>query len=503
MGTLSYNKHKFLFLPAFNDPDGLAKSFGFKEYEPDPLQWVTRSAAKAVKLRRFADESAERKFKKTFITDLAPPERIIYPDHLEPYVHQIESAWHALTRTPAYIADEAGLGKTAAAIMAINSDPGLTVVVCPPYLQYNWHDEFKRWSLGRGQYSIIPDSQLSDKKYANHLKAMPGKLKWLIVDEAHRYKTGDTQRTNALLGDEDGTIEGLTAAAERTILLSGTPFPNGRPIELYPVLSRLAPESILHRNAEAYWKTFCGGKSITRYEGRRAIVSRDLQGASNLKQLKRELQTKFMIRHLKKDCLKELPSKTRKLIFLDTPDTILQFEKKHFQNLSLVEIQTHPQYATYRKQVGVSKIEQSLEVIKDVLDTNPGKLVVAAVHIDVVENLSAGLLSYGALKIRGGMTAIGKKVAVDCFQNSKNDRRVLVGNIASMGLGNTLTAACRMIIVEPDPTPGVMDQLEDRIHRITQTERTDFWYIVLRNSLDERVLRQGLFKEENMHSLMN
>src|ERR1700679_1832132 len=144
MGTLSFKNGKFY----FSGESALAKKAKFI-LSGDDLRWYTRNAAKAAQLRRYADNSAEQKLKNTFITLMSPPERIIYPDHLEPRVSQLESAWWMLTRTPCYNADEAGLGKTATAIMAINSDPGKTLIICPPYLKYNWCDEFKTWGLDR------------------------------------------------------------------------------------------------------------------------------------------------------------------------------------------------------------------------------------------------------------------------------------------------------------------------------------------------------------------
>lgn len=520
MGTLTFDGHKFSYLVGLNDcVIDHAERAGFKEIEP--LRWVTRSPHKAAQLRRFANPSAERKFKKYFITDMQPPECIVYPDHLTPKLNQIESAWHALSRTPSYIGDEAGLGKTATAIMAINSSPGKTLIICPPYLKYNWLDELRTWAHGSwgamiinsenelyGNLLILPDSLLTNKKIQERLLAY-SPFKWLIVDEAHRFKTSNSQRTDALLGDEKQNEFCLTNLAERTVLMSGTPIPNGRPIELYPVLSRLAPESILHRNLEAYWKTFCGGKSITHYERGQPVVQRDLNGASNLKQFKRELQTKFMIRHLKKDCLKELGTKTRRLIFLDTPKKIHKLESHLLKDRTLDQLmggglfkKTLSDIATYRKSVGIAKIKPALEYIIDVLESQPGKLVINAYHIDVVEALYRGLRKYQPRKIRGGMTGKDKHRAVKDFRINPHTR-VIVGNTLSMGLGNTLTAASRGISVEPEWTPGVNEQMEDRIHRIGQDKNVLWDYLVLRESLDERMLRRALEKETDIQTVMN
>ena len=521
VGTLSHLNNKFYFCATSRVESSEAQKAGLK-FDPTTLRWVTINFDKARALRGYANGSAERKLKNHFITSLTPPECIVYPDHLAPHSWQIESAWHMLTRTPCYDADEAGLGKSATAIMAIHSSPGKALIICPPYLKYNWLHELNVWGGPKCSGTIIdstkldetywgadililPDSLLTDTKIQEklHLRAP---FKWLIVDEAHRYKTDTAQRTAALIGDDKH--DGICGLAERSVFMSGTPFPNGRPIELFHLLNRIAPESISHRTLEQYWKTFCGGQSIAHYEYGKPVFQRNLKGASHLNLLRRELREKFMIRHLKKNCLTELGPKTRQLIFLDTPKNILAFEQKHFQHLTLDELlgdhtkNTVMNLATYRKAVGLAKLKPSLEIIIDLLESQSGKLVVSANHIDVVEGLYAALGKYHAVKIRGGMSAAVKNGIVKMFQTHPTCR-VMVGNTLSMGLGLTLTKAATLVVVEPDYTPGTNEQMEDRIHRISQDKNVLIKYLVLRNSLDERMLHRAFEKQENIQAMMN
>jgi SNF2 family DNA or RNA helicase len=100
------------------------------------------------------------------------------------------------------------------------------------------------------------------------------------------------------------------------------------------------------------------------------------------------------------------------------------------------------------------------------------------------------------------MTAAEKADAVEKFQNGSVSR-VIVGNALTMGLGVTLTRAPTLVSVEADWNPGVNEQMEDRIHRIGQTKHCYIRYLVLRDSLDERMLRRALEKEENIRKLMN
>lgn len=526
MGKLSFFNHKFHFEASrahagYSDAV-LAQEAAFK-YDAETLRWVTRNYQKAVKLRAFADNSAEQKFKKYFITEFKRPEYIVYPDHLSPKIFQLESAWHCLTRSPAYCADEAGLGKTIMAIMCINTVPGKTLIICPAFLKYNWALELDIWLHKDGRsVSLIEDGKADEKLFESDIIILPDSLltnpriklllsnqsfTWLIVDEAHRYKEATTQRTQSLVGKDDEEDWYYVAQdAKRIVLLSGTPIPNGRPIELYPLLSHLAPESIGRRSALEYGKKFCGAKPVARYEGRKQVVNWDFRGKSNLAQLRSELREKLMIRHLKKDVLKELPPKTRQIIFLDQPEKLEKYGQKVLKNHSLSDLigedYTLGDVATYRKECGLAKITPAFLYLQELLENSNEKLVVFAHHIDVVETLTNLLKDYHPLKIRGGMKAKHKQEQVRLFQTEEK-HRVIVGNLDSMGVGNTLTRAPIVVVVEASWVPGVNEQAEDRIHRITQDKNVLCRYLILRNSLEERMLYAVIDKQDGINQVMS
>lgn len=522
MGKLSFEQGKFWFnVTETMRDDKRAGEAGFK-WDADTLRWVTRSPAKARALRRFADASAEQKFKKYFITDFAPPEQITYPDGEEPFLCQIESAWHCTTRSPAYCADEAGLGKTIVAALCMNSVPGNVLVICPPGLKYNWHGEITRWCLGKMYCEIVHGENMNHRGFDANIVILPDSLLtredvqreiakrkwvWMFVDEAHRFKTDKARRATALLGEENGENEsGLISLAERVVFLSGTPIPNGRPIELYPVLSNAAPESISWRLLPEYGKDFCGARRVVRYEGKKAIVNWDYSGTSNLKTLRRELRTKFMIRHLKRDHLKELGPKTRKLIFLDTPEKLHKMEARLLNDFTLEQLMEGERQlgdiATYRKEVGEIKTIPAFSYLHDLLENTQEKLVVFAHHVSVVEDLARMLRDFGSLMIRGKMSARDKQSRVEEFQNNPK-ARVIVCNIVAGGLGHTMTRAPRCVFVEYSWNPGENEQAEDRIHRISQNDNVYCNYLVLRNSLDERMLLSVLNKKSAIAQVMD
>ncbi len=520
MGLLSFKNGKFIFgLPLTKDDELTILATGFI-WNASTSQWETRNPHKAAKLRAFADPSAELKLKNTFFTLYECPEQIIYPDHLQPHTFQIESAFHICTRTPVYNADEAGLGKTITAILCMNTIPGNVLVICPPYLKQNWWNELNKWlvPLPAREPSVVSDSMLtfreinvvSDSMLTNKLMRatlLDKKFEWLFVDEAHRYKEATAQRTKSLLGDpDDDTYPAITSVAKRIVYLSGTPIPNGRPIELYPLLSRSAFEAIQFRSLAVYGQEFCGGKSKTRFEGGRPIVHLDFKGSSNLKKLRTELREKFMIRHLKKNVLEELGPKTRQIIFLDKPKHIEKFEQSILKNYTLDELMgenhTMGDIATYRKEVGHAKMDVAFTYIHELLETTKDKYVVFAHHIEVVEGLTRMLAKFHPLMVRGGLSSKEKAKRVQLFQ-TVDKHRLIIGNMGSMGIGNTLTKSPGVIIVEASWSPSENEQAEDRVHRLTQNGNVYCRYLVLRNSLDERMLSAVLNKQKSINQVMD
>jgi len=99
--------------------------------------------------------------------------------------------------------------------------------------------------------------------------------------------------------------------------------------------------------------------------------------------------------------------------------------------------------------------------------------------------------------VQGGMSYEEHKIIQNEFQNSKTKNKVLICVIKS-GTTMTLTAAKVAIFIGYEL--GLHDniQAEKRIHRETQTHPTRFYYILYKNSVDERGLEILNSKVESM-----
>jgi SWI/SNF-related matrix-associated actin-dependent regulator 1 of chromatin subfamily A len=521
MGCIKFENKMFKLVGASAWQLMEAKRAGFV-FDNVTKQLQTCKIDKAIKLRAFADKSAESKFKKYSFTRFMRPERILYPDHITPKPYQLSSALHCLTRSPAYLADEAGLGKSFTSIMCLNTVPGRALIVCPPYLKYNWDDELKKYLIGYGvtksvhivenssdnlvpmssDVVVLPDSLLDKPRIKEFLQA--GRFEWLIIDEAHRFGHADTKRTHAV-------TTWLTDLPNRMVFLSGTPMQN-RAMELFSLIDATAPETFGRISRDEFGERFCAPKIVERFERvqgqTKKIKHVNYDGTSNHLELNQMLMKTLMIRHLKKDHLLDLPPKTRRMIFLDQPNIILKLEKELLRKHSMAELlklDNDKAYhlgdvAKYRKEVGAVKLK-NISYIVDQIESNEKPIIIFAHHIDVVEGLKTALKNYNPIVIRGGMTSKEKNIAVKEFMNGKS-KRPLIGNISSMGVGLTLTRACKAIFFEHSWSSGENDQAEDRLHRISQTENVDIVYLILRNSLDERMLHSTITRQSDITKVM-
>lgn len=71
------------------------------------------------------------------------------------------------------------------------------------------------------------------------------------------------------------------------------------------------------------------------------------------------------------------------------------------------------------------------------------------------------------------------------------------------GVGITLTASSHVVFAELDWVPGNMSQMEDRAHRIGQTETVLVQHIVLSDSLDARMARILVSKQAVIESALD
>lgn len=426
-------------------------------------------------------------------------------------------------RNAVMCADEQGLGKTIEAIGVANvMGYRKLLVICPALARLNWEIELNRWHIhSLGVNVILKGSDPILRTHSNifsydlAFKAKRFRPDLIIIDEAHYLKNRYTKRSLLILGDPGrhetfdswGRLvkarpskSGLIASGAPTILLTGTPVPN-RPIEFWNILNWTAPDIINN------WNRF-------RFEMRFAEKVYNKNGLIVKTKPKRTRELKirlrgsgYMLRRLKKDVLPQLSNKRYKMVIFSQTKTTAKVLLKE-QDFSAKEIIAHgipvgSGISELRREMGLAKVPQSAEYIKNLLKESPGKkFLVGAYHIDVIKQLEERLGEFNPGVIRGA-TPVGKRQKViNCFQ-SDSTTRVLIGQIRAAGTAITLTRAHDVILVEPAWLPGENDQFIDRVHRIGQTESVLVHYLVVEKSLCAKILGSAAHKKEDIEGVIN
>lgn len=139
------------------------------------------------------------------------------------------------------------------------------------------------------------------------------------------------------------------------------------------------------------------------------------------------------------------------------------------------------------EQVSTAKLDVLEDIIDSAIEENR-KLVVIARFVPELDAICAMLekkrVNYSLIK--GGVKDRDEQVAR--FQNDP-DVPVFVGQIATAGLGLTLTAASTMVFYSLDYSMSNFEQCKARIHRAGQRMPCTYIYLAAQGTVDEKVLK--------------
>jgi SWI/SNF-related matrix-associated actin-dependent regulator 1 of chromatin subfamily A len=387
------------------------------------------------------------------------------------------------------LADDMGLGKTRQALSFIGHClPARVLIMCPSYLRYHWTHALKEW-LGidgqlvkKGKEKLEGDTCIVSYDMLKALNIPTGVFDVVICDESHYVKSRKTKRTKATTP--------LVRSANFAMLITGTPALN-RPIELFAQLNMLRPSYV--KNYTSYAKRYCNGKSTP--------FGYDDRGSSLGHELNWVLRHGFMVRRLKRDVLTQLPPKTRHTVWLEIKQNVeveagfRQWKKLNETLYKLPSGSEQQRLQMFERQKVISELFVNTSsakceaIVRWVLDAlaQGRSFIFFAYHqvvLNAVEEAVSGMYEY--MRIDGSTPAHKRQEKVEAFQ--KDDTiRIAILSIMAAGTGVTLTRVSECVFGELYWVPGVMIQAEDRIHRISQTERCDIYYLLGTETLDTYV----------------
>jgi len=465
------------------------------------------------------------KYKIRYVEEIEHPPSIDqlieeHPQFNDLYQFQIEGVKYGLSKFGrCIIGDEMGVGKTvqALAICTVYKEEWPCLILCPSSLKYNWMNEIATWlkdlvksnevqiiskssdNFYMGSKFIIISYELA-KRIEMVKKIQAKDFKIGVADEAHYLKSFDSQRSKYLIP--------ILQKCKRSIMLTGTPA-LARPRELFNMLKIIRPDIFVA--FQLFGNRYCDPK----YNFYSKCI--EYNGAMNKLEL-HYILSQSMIRRLKKEVLKELPPKNRFKQIVSTEQKVVK-KIKALQNKledsgenieklismmlaggkSSLEDHSPTRVASSNScdprslmnQIYTLMAEAKLKGVCEFLETYfeyEKQYVVFAHHRSMIDGLEAFLKQkkQGYMRIDGSVAPKDREARVSLFQKNKNTKFALL-SITSCSEGLTLTASSTVIFAELYWTPAKLIQAEDRVHRITQEENVDIYYLMGKDTLDNLI----------------
>jgi SNF2 family DNA or RNA helicase len=448
-----------------------------------PLSPALAEAKARVQAEKEAEQEREERITQHLLEqagDLSAP----LPNGRVLYAYQQEGVRQLLAKRRVILADDMGLGKTLQSLVAAKAiQNALCVpvwVICPASLKENWKREAEGVQVSIEVFSWAKLPQLIE-----------GQPFVLIADEAHYAQSGTKSKRGAAFIDLARNSECIAAYC-----LTGTPIKNGRPTNLFPLL-----QAVKHPLADAqraFEERYCAARS-TRW------TKWDVTGASHLDELHVKVKD-CMIRRTKKECLTDLPEKTRTLRRAELSasardaynDAFETMRAEYSARVRKGEIMSNAEalvLLTHLRHAGsIAKVECAVEIAQEILEQDE-QVVMFTEYTDSLRSIRDALAPYGVSYLTGETPTQDRQQLVDDFQAGKN--KVFLSTIRAGGVGITLTAASNVILVDRPWTPGDAAQSEDRCHRIGQKSAVNTLWLQA-NGTDEKIDAVLTAKEERI-----
>lgn len=400
------------------------------------------------------------------------------------------------------LADDMGLGKTIQVLAVLESmkSHGTSIVVSPATLVYNWNDEITKFNCDLKVGVVVGPKENRKDIYAHYQDydllltsydymrrdtemIEPISFNLAILDEAQYIKNALTKNAQSVKAIQ----------ADHRLALTGTPIENSL-AELWSIFDFLMPGYLY------------GYKFFKRQFEEPIVHYQDEEKIERLQQMVKP----FILRRVKKDVLDELPTKEEQVRKIDFNEK--ESQMYHAQllaaNAELTNIDLSSGQSKMKVLTMLLRLRQmccDLKLMYENIEFDSSKSIAA---MDIIENVKADggkVLLFSSFtsmldiladmakkrgisfyKLTGSDTKESRRQMVDAFQH--DDTTLFLISLKAGGTGLNLTAASTVIHYDPWWNQSATNQATDRAYRIGQTNDVMVIKLVVRNTIEERII---------------
>ncbi len=415
------------------------------------------------------------------------------------------------------LADDMGLGKTLQVLTFLAAHPSRgALVVCPASLIYNWEEECRRFYPSAKVMAVAGTAQTRKMQIEEYEKYtilitsydllkrdidfyQDKKFDYMIIDEAQYIKNASTQAAKA--------VKAITSDCR--FALTGTPIEN-RLSELWSIFEFLMPGYLF------------GYRRFKEELEAPIAESKDERARIRLTRFVRP----FILRRLKKDVLKELPDKVEEVIYAKMEgeqNSLYQAREKQLlmtlSSQSEAEFQSQKLWVlaeltalrqiccdpalVYENFSGESaKTKTCMEVVENAV-SGGHKILLFSQFASMLEHLAQLFSEHGlrSFLLTGKTNKEERRRLVAEFQDGKAD--IFLISLKAGGTGLNLTAADIVIHYDPWWNLAAQNQATDRAHRIGQDNKVTVLRLIIKGTIEERILKMQEDKQNLADSIIS
>ncbi|XP_071999196.1 helicase-like transcription factor isoform X1 [Engystomops pustulosus] len=168
--------------------------------------------------------------------------------------------------------------------------------------------------------------------------------------------------------------------------------------------------------------------------------------------------------------------------------------------LECPEEEMDPSARKDQKWVSSSKVDALMSALMEQRNKDPRvKSIVVSQFTSFLSLIETALRESGFMftRLDGSMTQKKRTEAIQSFQSSSVDSpTIMLLSLKAGGVGLNLTAASRLFLMDPAWNPAAEEQCFDRCHRLGQTKEVIVTKFVVKNSVEENMLKIQSKKRE-------